>query len=1335
MRGRTKVALALLVAGTAGSCQDFDTTRATPPRGTLGREVYIALCDRVAAQALPEDVTGTSWHAVCHPDKAGNFASTVDRAGLPSLDPDARDVDGNPVPLAAQTDQRTYRIARIEALARDRAKVIGALDSAVPEESIALDDLGNADPAHSCDPAGTGPLPRELAGVLGRMVDLENDRTLPLLTEALARVLDDVKAAPDAQAALARFDARQGYRPLEVALGAARPILSYPRLVPMARSLLDLVATDSAPYDPSAAIDPTLPLGPGNRHLIAGPAAAQMQALLGVGREEMRTATAPATLAPLTAAADPMLPLRELLSRPRTTLELLRTVALQTDSAFDVGLASPRYLVQRDPRAYAAVSLSQGAVPAPFVDADGDGLADVDALGRFVTTTGQPVPSPFFSPDGVDGARDADGRAIGAVTPTLYGYMDVGTTFVASLEDHLRSLADPDPTHGREALLNLLGGAYVLFGDRDAAPTTTRQYPPDPSSSSPSQPVTLSYRAFHPETSPLVDLLHAVGVLFSDPAIDDALDLLRTLVHDHPHETARLVGLALRIKAIADAHPEAHIPAASTLWDELLDSLAAIADVQDNIGGGGILEDLMLALAQDKTAQLQSTFAAYIQFHDDLTYNHNSTAGGLMNALNGPAWDVVSGDTQPLHTPVDRSQPDVGANRSSFQKFIQLLHDANGLDVCTKEGAVAHVAFNIPPLGTVKFDYPTDPLTGTACALVGATAPPNPLPACGILRIQNIDALLLDVVLSRAHFDIRDPCLLKLMTSPVTNLVGGVDQFLQTQSGIAGFDTMPTVQGVARLTYFDTAHDGLPGDTNPATIQTHDFLGGLFDPVPTTVCPATPFTDADGTVLNLRKCASFADAMRARDPGYLFPLEQFDFVQDVQSLASAFDDHGQPLLFVKLFDTLHRHWADAQQSSDVCDPTLPKSDFRWCSQDGAVTYEPLLADVLTQTDLFATLHDTVSLLQSMTILHCDAQDPKTHACAQKSARNGVQVLAQAVRAMVDPALNKGLTDRHGVQTATRNDGATNPQVTPIYLLIDALKGNDAAFARWAQAHPGDDRLPAWRAARSQFVDEFLSVAGTGGQSTWSNAGVPAIVPPIVDALHAQILAQCPDRSSRAACTWWTQQMPQNVSDTVGGPLFAATMDLADAIRANGAARAELERLLQYLLDPTSAGDARAATMAASADLLQVLGDDTNLTPFFHAAADVLGAEVRDDHGEIARRGLADAGINVLTRIFAAARNPQGTEACAQEVDPEGAIEAALAHLVTPMGAGQASPIEALVDVIADVNRAHPDQTTKLDGNDFANIANEISEFCVDPASGLEQVYEVIREATMPGQTH
>src|SRR5208283_3376791 len=136
-------------------------------------------------------------------------------------------------------------------------------------------------------------------------------------------------------------------------------------------------------------------------------------------------------------------------------------------------------------------------------------------------------------------------------------------------------------TMGHETLMNALGGAYVLFGSRDGSKASTRQYPPDPESSDPTAPVILSYDAFHPENSPLEDLVYALGVMMSDPEMDDLLQLGRQLVAQHPQALARLVGLGLNIKAIANAHPEAHIPATSTLWDEMLDDIAQMAHVQD----------------------------------------------------------------------------------------------------------------------------------------------------------------------------------------------------------------------------------------------------------------------------------------------------------------------------------------------------------------------------------------------------------------------------------------------------------------------------------------------------------------------------------------------------------------------------------------------------------------------------------------------------------------------------------------------------------------------------------------------------------------------------------
>ena len=164
------------IGGSGAACApDFDTVRVTGTRGTLGREMFTMVCDRVGAQALREDVAGISYHAVCHADANGMFVDDVDMAKLPPLD-EAFDVDGKPVTIDQQVKNREHRIARVQAVARRRDDLILAFDTAFANEAIATKDLANADPARSCDaptgPSGEADLRVELSDMLGRLADL-----------------------------------------------------------------------------------------------------------------------------------------------------------------------------------------------------------------------------------------------------------------------------------------------------------------------------------------------------------------------------------------------------------------------------------------------------------------------------------------------------------------------------------------------------------------------------------------------------------------------------------------------------------------------------------------------------------------------------------------------------------------------------------------------------------------------------------------------------------------------------------------------------------------------------------------------------------------------------------------------------------------------------------------------------------------------------------------------------------------------------------------------------------------------------------------------------------
>jgi hypothetical protein len=288
---------------------------------------------------------------------------------------------------------------------------------------------------------------------------------------------------------------------------------------------------------------------------------------------------------------------------------------------------------------------------------------------------------------------------------------------------------------------------------------------------------------------------------------------------------------------------------------------------------------------------------------------------------------------------------------------------------------------------------------------------------------------------------------------------------------------------------------------------------------------------------------------------------------------------------------------------------------------------------------------------------------------------------------------------------------------------------DRAFDEDAASH-GPARRDRWRSARSQMVDTFLAVEGKGATSDWSNKAVAKILPTLIDVIRDQVTAHCPDLRVGGSCPWAQGELVKNVSDMVNGPMFAAVLDLVDAVQNDDRAKNELLRLVQFLL-ASADGDAQQATVTAFHDILQLLEDDVNLTPLLHSLAEATGETLIDDKGIVVRRSALDAIIELLSRVLAQAHDDKGNEICAQELDPNRVMATVLAKLVTPMGTEKPAPIEVMIDVIADVNRVHPEapMPTKLDGGDYANIASEISDFCANKERGLEQVYEVIREAT------
>ena len=1361
--GRVAGWLVPLCLGTvATACSDsFDTSRTLPPRGTLGAELFGVVCDRIGGQALHEDLTGASYEPICHAAADGTYANTVDQSLLPPMVDGQLDVNGDPVPLAKQESDRAYGVARVQTLAVHRTDLITAFDTTFPDIQIAIKDVTNPDPTQSCNPpaaSGEGSLHTELTNLLARFTDLYNDGTMPQATESIGRVVDAFKAAPDAQTAWAVFDARAGYRPIDINLGAARPTIAYPSLRDFSNATLALLSVDSEPYQLNPQYDAN-----GNRIPVPGAAYPQLSQLLSVAHAELLNTTADAPLPLLTTSTD-LTTGAVVLSRPRGDLEFLQTILYAQDPTFGGGTSE--YIVQRDPRGYVAVPLVNGAVPAPFVDANGDGLPDVDGTGAFVTSDGMPAPSPFFAVGATDAlARDSFSRALSAPGgPLLYGYIDTSHTYSATLMHDLQPLVDSNPADNHETLMDFLAGSYVLFGTR--TPMTVRTYADGES---------VTYDAYNTQSSPIIDFIYALGQILADPTADATLSFASSFVGQSPNAAARLVGDGLYAKGLANANTTASIPPTSILWDEMID--VAIQIDQEP----GLLADVLRALGADASLPLSQAFSGYMANLDRISYDRTN--------LNGPAYDFNTSNTSPPMTAVNRSAADSGVNRSEMQRFLQAIHDTHGVTACNKAGAVVH-AQGVELLGTV--DLPEGPANSglindvlqSGLAYNGETS----FPECAVFKIDDLATFYLDSIIGNANLYFRDNFIrggidvlgLHFGASTVgvieqsSNIGydGGNDTYNDANPVLPGFWDgssseifRPKPAWLDRLVFFDIAGDStMPGQTN---YTTNHFLADLQGTqIGTSICPeriipdpcvsnsncsGAPDIASDGNVHGLRSCPD-GDWLFQRDQDATFVWEDLGFYDAITPLVSAFatapnPTTGQPRhredLFIDLMEVLHKHWQTAQGTADECTlyqtganpPAGPPVPAPNCTKDGADSYETLLAQIFS-SDMLTALHDTVNVLQGMSIPTCTATDPTTHACTTAGPmEDGVTVLANAADALINPAhpANVGLKDRHGNLTSLRNDGTTNPQVTPLYLVLETLNEIDAAFAAYAQANPTDTQRQAqWKLARSQLVDQFLSVNGENTTTqTFADPTLPKILPQIVGAVRSQLWSYCPPGST--SCPWASTTLSTNASATIGGPTFGGTVDVTEAIRQSATGRTSTEQLLAYLVNAGSSNEALAELLASSDDLVQVMRDDANLVPLYHVLATATVPTTTDAQGNT-QRGVLDATTALLARVSGRAYDASNTEICANELDPDGVLPIALANLVTPMtgsnGQVTETPLEVILDAVGDVNRASPGASTPMAGPDLANVANEVSEFLLDDTRGLEQFYAIVRNGTV-----
>jgi len=140
----------------------------------------------------------------------------------------------------------------------------------------------------------------------------------------------------------------------------------------------------------------------------------------------------------------------------------------------DPSYGAPAWSVRADPNGNPAVrpSAIDGRLPAPFVDADRDGVPDVDERGRPVDADGAPIDLPAF---GSGEAYDAEGLRLSPDGGHLYDYFDVKQTTLGHVLDLGRDALEAEVHHDTLAVLEAVLGAPEPCDEDDAC----EAYPSD----------------------------------------------------------------------------------------------------------------------------------------------------------------------------------------------------------------------------------------------------------------------------------------------------------------------------------------------------------------------------------------------------------------------------------------------------------------------------------------------------------------------------------------------------------------------------------------------------------------------------------------------------------------------------------------------------------------------------------------------------------------------------------------------------------------------------------------------------------------------------------------
>ncbi len=599
----------------------------------------------------------------------------------------------------------------------------------------------------------------------------------------------------------------------------------------------------------------------------------------------------------------------------------------------------------------------------------------------------------------------------------------------------------------------------------------------------------------------------------------------------------------------------------------------------------------------------------------------------------------------PLDERVDRTRADVDGNESLFERSIGLIDGLDGVRVCNREGAVLHLS-----LGSISVRWP----------LVGSYR------ECELLDIPNVAEAYALTILGRYTLPLNDS-ILNALISFLSGIGVNVDDILQSSSGIRGLTRRPTPQALNRLVFWGTQMhaDGV----TPNNVFAHDLLAPVID--------------------------RHGHDVVATYHGTIFAWEQPGFYEGMTPLLEVlhdarweYDDEGN-YAFGELLGTIYGHWPTRSHWHTSHTPSAP--DFN--HQDDGRSYEECIADGMVEGHLIRNMQRAASTLDGLDF----------------AGQDGLDVLAEAANRMLDPDRNAGLRTRDGASTVPSSDGSHAMPISPVQLLLLALRNVDRDLAATSP-----DRVEAWRRGRDALTTQLLDTDPLGSDYVFHNQRGRAIVLALLPFVRGRLAAHRLDGD----IVTWARELPGDAEDALAGPLASGLILLLDRIQSDPESQDALIHLIAYLLDESSPNDAFPATLYAAADMLQVLEDDADIVPLAHAFSAALAPNAQDLAGGMP--GAPDIEGSVTTDALGLVRELQG-------IDGNHVLRRLLANLVViPVDGDETTPLETILDVLGEVNRADPGAGGAYEVRDYEALFGEVTGFMRDERRGMERLYQVVQ---------